>query len=339
MAAKLLAVLNLDLLMRHKLILASLLLNIMIPAAVNAEVSIGINLALYPNLVRVPGYPVYYAPQMDANYFFYEGRYWVYTDDSWYAASWYNGPWEMVDSEIVPLYVLRIPVRYYRQPPSYFRGWSAYSPPRWGEHWGNGWAQQHRDWDHWDRRAMPPAAPLPAYQRHYPGNQYPRVEQQLQLQKTNYQYQPRRAPAQHVDDSQQRRNNASVLPAPAAQPTQSTGSNDPGPNQHGEEVTVRRPNEDLNQRNTRKPVPHQQPVIQAPRTPLPATQQPAPEQRPVPVAKPGIQPPARQSEQRAVERQRPTVPRVEEPVSRDRVQPGNERQRRQPQGERERDRD
>lgn len=34
------------------------------------QVSIGINLPIYPNLVVVPGYPVYYAPQLNANYFF-----------------------------------------------------------------------------------------------------------------------------------------------------------------------------------------------------------------------------------------------------------------------------
>ena len=57
------------------------------------NVSIGINLPLFPELVPVPGYPVYYAPRVDANYFFYDGMYWVYQDDNWYASSWYNGPW------------------------------------------------------------------------------------------------------------------------------------------------------------------------------------------------------------------------------------------------------
>jgi len=41
-------------------------------------VSIGINLPVYPHLVAVPGYPVYYAPQMNSNYFFYDGMYWVF---------------------------------------------------------------------------------------------------------------------------------------------------------------------------------------------------------------------------------------------------------------------
>ena len=56
-------------------------------------VSIGINMPVYPTLVLVPGYPVYYAPQLNSNYFFYDGMYWVYQGDNWYASSWYNGPW------------------------------------------------------------------------------------------------------------------------------------------------------------------------------------------------------------------------------------------------------
>jgi hypothetical protein len=82
------------------------------------HVSIGINLPAYPQLVVVPGYPVYYAPRMQANYFFYDGMYWVFQGDNWYASSWYNGPWWFVEPYAVPVYVLRVPVRYYRQPPS-----------------------------------------------------------------------------------------------------------------------------------------------------------------------------------------------------------------------------
>ena len=39
------------------------------------SVSIGINVPLFPELVRVPGYPVYYAPRLNSNYFFYDGMY------------------------------------------------------------------------------------------------------------------------------------------------------------------------------------------------------------------------------------------------------------------------
>ena len=157
-------------------------------------ISIGINLPVYPQMVRVPGYPVYYAPRVDANLFFYDGMYWVYQQDNWYASTWYNGPWGIVSPDAVPLFILRVPVRYYRQPPEYFRGWRANEPPRWGEHWGNDWEQHRRGWDNWNRRAVPRAAPLPAYQRQYSGGRYPRVEQQQQqLQNRNYRYQPRDA--------------------------------------------------------------------------------------------------------------------------------------------------
>ncbi len=94
----------------------------------------------YPQLVRVPNYPVYYAPGLQTNYFFYDGIYWVYQQDNWYRSSWYNGPWGLVSPQAVPVYVLRIPVRYYRNPPVYFRGWQPNAAPRWGEHWGNEWA-------------------------------------------------------------------------------------------------------------------------------------------------------------------------------------------------------
>jgi len=93
-------------------------------------VSIGIHLPLFPELVQVPGYPVYYAPRLSSNYFFYDGLYWVYEEDNWYASSWYDGPWWLVAPEFVPLFVLRIPVRYYRRPPVYFRGWRSDAPPR-----------------------------------------------------------------------------------------------------------------------------------------------------------------------------------------------------------------
>lgn len=155
------------------------------------NVSIGINLPLYPQLVRVPGYPVYYAPQVAANYFFYDGMYWVFYDDSWYASTWYNGPWGLVAPELVPVYILRVPVRYYRRPPPYFYGWRASAPPRWGDHWGAQWTQRRSGWDRWDRKVVPSPAPLPSYQRYYSGKWYPHVEQQPNVRSRHYQYQPR----------------------------------------------------------------------------------------------------------------------------------------------------
>jgi hypothetical protein len=181
-------------------------------APATAQVSIGINLTLFPELRPVPGYPVYYAPEVDSNYFFYDGMYWVYQGDRdrWYASSWYNGPWAPVGPEFVPVFLLRVPVRYYREPPPYFRGWRSDRPPHWGEHWGHEWEQQRSGWDQWDRRSAPRPAPLPVYQRQYSGDRYPQqVEQQQALQSQRYRYQPHDPVVrQHYQAQQQQPQNA-----------------------------------------------------------------------------------------------------------------------------------
>jgi len=156
------------------------------------SISIGINLPLFPRLVPVPGYPVYYAPQVDSNYFFYDGMYWVFMNDNWYASSWYNGPWRIIEPYAVPVFILRIPVRYYQRPPAYFHEWRRDAPPRWGKHWGHDWEQRRRGWDKWQRRSVPARAPLPLYQRQYSGDTYPhRIEQQQTIGRQHYRYQPR----------------------------------------------------------------------------------------------------------------------------------------------------
>ena len=215
------------------------------------NVSIGINLPVFPELVRVPGYPVYYAPQMASNYFFYDGMYWVYQDDNWYASSWYNGPWSYVGAEFVPLFILRVPVRYYRQPPVYFRGWQSNAPPRWGQHWGHGWEQQHRGWDRWSRRSAPAPAPLPVYQRQYSGDRYPRVEQQHSLRNQSYRYQPRdKAVREHFKQVEQKR-----APAPAQRERQETpGVRSPGQVEHRQqrEQQQRQQNDQRQERQQRE---------------------------------------------------------------------------------------
>lgn len=152
---------------------------------------IGVNVREYPHLVPIRGYPVYYSPDIDSNYFFYDGLFWVYQDDNWYASSWYNGPWSYVDPYAVPVYVLRVPVRYYRRPPVYFRGWAVEAPPRWDDHWGREWHERRHDWNRWDHRNVPRPLPLPVYQRQYTGDRYPDADRQRDLQQRNYRYQPR----------------------------------------------------------------------------------------------------------------------------------------------------
>ena len=202
--------------MRYLFIVLSMLLVPLTPARADVSVgvgisvpgvSIGINLPAYPRLVRVPGYPVYYDPRVNFNFFFYDGLYWVFHGDNWYASSWYNGPWDMVDRYDVPLYVLRVPVRYYRQPPPYFHGWRADAPPRWGEHWGQDWEQRRGGWDKWNRRSAPRPAPLPTYQRNYSGDRYPREpERQQTIRTERYRYQPREPVTQQHYQRQRNQN-------------------------------------------------------------------------------------------------------------------------------------
>ncbi len=160
---------------------------------------IGINVPAYPNLVLVPGYPVYYAPALPANYFFYDGLYWVYADGRWYSSDWYDGPWMPVAPDFVPVFVLRVPVRYYMRPPGYFNAWRPDAPPHWGWRFGPQWEEHHRDWAQWNRREVPAPAPLPVYQRQYPGGRYPNREEQQAIRREHYRFEPRDPQASQVD--------------------------------------------------------------------------------------------------------------------------------------------
>ena len=182
--------------MRYLITLLALLAGTVFSAAAQVSigiglpnVNIGIHVPVYPRLVPVPGSPVYYAPGLNLNFFFYDGMHWVYQNDNWYASSWYNGPWSLVTPEAVPLYLLQTPVRYYRSPPPYFKGWQRDAAPRWGEHWGPAWGERRPDWGPGHRPAYVSPAPLPSYQRGYSGSHYPH-EQQQQLHEQHYPYSP-----------------------------------------------------------------------------------------------------------------------------------------------------
>jgi hypothetical protein len=183
-------------------------------AEVSIGVNIGINVPVFPSLVQVPGYPVYYDPAASSNYFFYDGLYWIYQNDNWYASSWYNGPWELTDPNVVPLFVLRVPIRFYHHLPAYFHGWRVDGPPHWGEHWGNDWKARHNGWNQWDHNAAPHAAPLPIYQRQYSGDRYPHAEQQQNvIRSQHYHYQPREPVTQQHFQQQARPDTAHAAPA------------------------------------------------------------------------------------------------------------------------------
>ena len=268
-------------------------------------VNIGINLPVYPELVPVPGYPVYYAPRLNSNYFFYDGMYWVYQGDNWYASSWYNGPWGPVGPELVPLFVLRIPVSYYRNPPGYFRGWRSDAPPRWGEHWGRDWQQHRSGWDSWNRSSAPARAPLPVYQRQYSGDRYPRVEQQQALRTQNYRYQPRDAVIRRHYQEQ------AVQTAPA-------------PSQRGQQGAPqeRIPRQQDSQRSNPPPlqqggpaVPRSQPPPQSQQRGGEDVQRSAPTQAPPQQRGPAVQYPRQQPQQGAPQREQQTPRSSQETIA------------------------
>jgi hypothetical protein len=282
--------------MRYALIALSILLGTATPAMAQVSVgiaipgvSIGINLPVYPELVLVPGYPVYYAPRVQANYFFYDGLYWVYQHDNWYVSSWYNGPWDLVAPDDVPLFLLRVPVRYYLAPPVYFYGWVVTAPPRWDLYWGPRWVEHHHGWDRWDRRVIHAPAPLPVYQRHYSGDRYPRADYQHVIRREHYRYEPRDAIVrQHYQQQAVPRTQAPAQPptqgrpdVPRAQPTQR------------ESVDVQRPvptqavpQQPVPAVQQQRPQPRQEPDRRAP-----VAGQPAPQGGPV---VPPAQPPQRE---------------------------------------------
>ena len=169
-----------------------------LPAAAQVTVSIGINVPSYPTLQRIPDYPVYYAPSVRGNYFFYDGLYWVFDRGEWYASTWYNGPWEVVDRYEVPDYILRVPVRYYRAAPTTFRSWRADAPPQWQVVYGSSWESRRSGWERWDRRSIPAPAPLPVYQRTYSRDRYPSFSEQVVIQTRSYRYEPRDSSAREV---------------------------------------------------------------------------------------------------------------------------------------------
>lgn len=225
--------------LRQKLYYVLMALSLVISTATTSQagvsVSIGINMPVYPQLVLVPGYPVYYDPQADANYFFYDGLYWVFQDDNWYASSWYNGPWDIVYPEDVPVFILRIPVRYYRQPPIYFGGWYAYESPHWGEHWGHDWEDRRHGWDQWDHHSAQRPAPLPVYQKQYSGNRYPNAEeQQYTIQSRHYHYKPHETVTQQHFQQQGNPNNTNT-------PPQRQGAQQYSPQNRSQEQRVNNP--------------------------------------------------------------------------------------------------
>ena len=120
------------------------------PAQAQVHVDIGIQFPAPPPLVVIPEAPqVQYvppAPAVPANLFFYNGQYWVFANGGWYVSAGYNGPWIVVAPVYVPAPLLRVPVRYYHEPPGHWREWQPEHGPRWEHEYGHEWDEHRKGW-------------------------------------------------------------------------------------------------------------------------------------------------------------------------------------------------
>lgn len=96
-----------------------------LPATALAQVRVNVNVAppvvlvSPPKLVVVPNSPVKYAPEVNANLFFHDGRYFSLHEDRWLVASSHSGPWVVIEVGRVPPPVIAVPVKYYKVPPGH----------------------------------------------------------------------------------------------------------------------------------------------------------------------------------------------------------------------------
>lgn len=114
-------------------------------SSAQVSVNIGINLPGPPQLVVIPSSPVRYAANVDGNFFFYGGQYYVFSDGVWYVSPAYNGPWVMLAPEYVPQPILVVPVQFYRRPPPHWHGWRHDAAPRWEPRFGNRWQDRREE--------------------------------------------------------------------------------------------------------------------------------------------------------------------------------------------------
>lgn len=92
------------------------------------DVNVGINvgtpapppvIVAPPQLVVVPGTPVYFVPSAAFNVFVFGGKYYSFHNGVWFLASGHKGPWKVIALESVPQPVRGVPISYYKIPPGH----------------------------------------------------------------------------------------------------------------------------------------------------------------------------------------------------------------------------
>jgi len=123
-------------------------------AGVNVQVGISVPLpnvviSAPPAVVLIPGTPVYYAPDVGIDIFFYSGHWYRPYEGGWYRATYYNGPWGYLPPARVPAVFTHLPPPgYHNIPPGHQRipyGQLKKNWKEWDKEQRNHWKHKHYD--------------------------------------------------------------------------------------------------------------------------------------------------------------------------------------------------
>jgi hypothetical protein len=94
-----------------------------------------------PPVFHIPGTYAYFAPDVDAELFFYDGHWYRRHEGGWYRSSRYSGPWGFVAAKRIPGVLINLKPEYRNVPP----GQRRISYIQLKKNWKT-W-QRHKHWD------------------------------------------------------------------------------------------------------------------------------------------------------------------------------------------------
>jgi hypothetical protein len=140
-------------------------------AGVNVNVGIDIPMPALvisapPAVTVIPGTYAYFAPDVDADIFFYHNYWYRPYRGRWYRGLGYNGPWNFVPERVVPGVLLHLPPGYRHLPPGHER-----IP----------YGQLKKNWRNWEREKY-----WDRHERHYEREQRREAREQRREERREY---------------------------------------------------------------------------------------------------------------------------------------------------------
>jgi hypothetical protein len=136
------------------------------PSRTPAEVSINVGINLPPPppfaipapppMFVIPGTYIYFAPEVEADIFFYQGYWYRPNQGHWYRSGSYNGKWVYIAPKRVPRVFLSLPPDFRRLPPGYRhipygdvkKNWKRWEKDKyWERHGGREWHGERGEHD------------------------------------------------------------------------------------------------------------------------------------------------------------------------------------------------